>query len=118
MLFRSLGDFLTEPVQQEKMSDLMEGLEFVRTYLDDLLIISNSTFKEHLQQLVVVLKRLRRAGLKINAEKSFFFAPEIEYLSYIRLAKTEGATKRYGLFPRNGRLKIATKIFNGPKIYF
>ena len=48
-----------------------------------LLIISNSTFEEHLQQLVTVLKRLQKAGLKINAENSFFFAPEIEYLGYM-----------------------------------
>ena len=61
----------------------MAGLEFVRTYLDDLLIISNSTFEDHLRQLQVVLRRLRRAGFKVNAEKSSFFALEIEYLGYI-----------------------------------
>ncbi len=65
---------------QEKMSDLMAGLEFVHAYLDDLLIICNSTFEDHLCQLEIVLQRLRRAGLKVNAEKSSFFAPEIEYL--------------------------------------
>ena len=31
-------------VSSEKMSDLMAGLEFVCTYLNDLLIISTSTF--------------------------------------------------------------------------
>ena len=36
----------------------MAGLEFVRTYLDDLLIISNSTFEDHLHQLQVVLRHL------------------------------------------------------------
>ena len=53
-----MGVSVSPDVFQEKMSDLMEGLELVRTYLDDLLIISNSTFEEHLQQLAVVLKRL------------------------------------------------------------
>ena len=61
----------------------MQDLEYVRTYLDDLLVISNGSFEEHLQQLGKVLQRLRRAGLKINAEKSSFFAPEIEYLGYL-----------------------------------
>ena len=56
---------------------------YVPTYLDDLLIISNSTFDDHLHQLQVVLRRLRRAGLKVNAEKSSIFAPEIEYLGYL-----------------------------------
>ena len=53
------------------------------TNLDDLLIISNSTFEDHLLQLQVVLRRLRREGLKVNAEKSSFVAPEIEYLAYM-----------------------------------
>ena len=65
------------------MSELIEGLEFVRTYLDDLLIISNGSFDDHLQQLDTVLHRLRLAGLKINVEKSAFFAQEIEYLGYL-----------------------------------
>ena len=67
----------------KKISDLTAGLEFVPTYLDDLLIISNSTFEDHLCQLQEVLRRLRRAGLKVNAEKSSFFARKIEYLGYM-----------------------------------
>ena len=51
-------------VFQEKMFELMEGLEFVHIYLDDLLIISNGSFDDHLQQLDTVLHRLRIAGLK------------------------------------------------------
>ena len=57
---------------QEKMSQLMEDLEFVRAYIDDLLITSSSTFEDHLEKLELVLQRLRQAGLKVNANKSFF----------------------------------------------
>jgi hypothetical protein len=32
---------------QEKMSELMEGLQFVRTYIDDLLVITNGLFEDH-----------------------------------------------------------------------
>ena len=78
-----MGVNVSPDVFQEKMSSLMQDLEYVRTYLDDLLVISNGSFEEHLQQLGKVLQRLRRAGLKINAEKSSFFAPEIEYLGYL-----------------------------------
>ena len=42
----------------------------------------------HLDKLVEVLRRLREAGLKVNAAKSFFCTHEIEYLSYI--FSTEG----------------------------
>ena len=62
-----MGVNVSPDIFQEKMSDLMAGLEFVRTYLDDLLIISNFTFEDHLHQLQVVLQRLRRAELKVNA---------------------------------------------------
>ena len=40
---------------QEKMSELMEALEFVRAYLDDLLCISKLSLEDHLDKLEVVL---------------------------------------------------------------
>jgi hypothetical protein len=40
------------------MSDLIQDLDFVRTYLDDLLIISCRTVEDHLQKLECVLKIL------------------------------------------------------------
>ena len=57
---------------QEKMSELMEGLEFVRAYIDDLLCITNGDFGDHLEKLELVFQRLQKAGLKVNAKKSFF----------------------------------------------
>ena len=67
---------------QEKMSELMQGLEFVRTYIDDLLCITTSTFQDHLEKLDKVLERIQTAGLKINPRKSFFAQPELEYLGF------------------------------------
>ena len=68
---------------QAKMSELMINLEFVRTYLDDLLTITKLDLSDHLDKLKKVLTRLREAGLKVNAEKSKFCAHETEYLGYI-----------------------------------
>jgi len=67
---------------QEKMSELMQGLEFVRAYLDDLLVISRGDFDQHLDHLEKVLERVTEAGLKINASKSAFCQTELEYLGY------------------------------------
>ena len=36
---------------QEKMSNLMATLEFIRTYLDDLLIITKGSLEDHLEAL-------------------------------------------------------------------
>jgi hypothetical protein len=68
---------------QEKMSDLMATLEFVQTYLDDLLIITKGGLEDHLEKLSMVLTRLQEAGLRINANKSNFCTLETEYLGFI-----------------------------------
>jgi hypothetical protein len=68
---------------QGKMLELMESLEFVRAYLDNLLRISKLSLEDHLEKLDKVLRRLCDAGLKVNAAKLAFCALEIEYLGCI-----------------------------------
>ena len=68
---------------QGKMLELMESLDYVRAYLDDLLCISKLRLEDHLEKLEEVLRRLCNAGLKVNAAKSTFCALEIEYLGYV-----------------------------------
>ena len=67
---------------QEKMNKLFAGLEYIRAYIDDLLIISKGSFEDHLDKLEQVLNKLKAAGLKINASKSYFAQEELEYLGY------------------------------------
>jgi hypothetical protein len=61
----------------------MATLEYVRVYIDDLLVITKGSLDDHLDKLKQVFIRLRNAGLKINATKSGFCAQETEYLGYI-----------------------------------
>ena len=65
---------------QENMNRLFNGLEYVRAYIDDLLIISNGNFEDHLTKVKIVLKKLKAAGFNIKAEKSFFARDNLEYL--------------------------------------
>lgn len=67
---------------QEKMSTLLGDLEYVRTYIDDVLILTKSNWQDHLSHLEIVFHRIKEAGLKINAKKSFFGRDELEYLGY------------------------------------
>jgi hypothetical protein len=60
---------------QEKVSILMEGLKFVCAYIDNLLVLSKGSFEDHLLKLKLVLQCLQKAGLKVNAKKSFFVHP-------------------------------------------
>mgnify|MGYP006175924273 CR=1 FL=1 len=68
---------------QEKIHILMDGLEFARAYIDDLLIVSHKNFETHVDHLEQVFTRLAEAGLKINAVKSHFCQNQLEYLGYL-----------------------------------
>jgi hypothetical protein len=87
---------------QSKMSELMEDLEYVQAYLDDLLCISRSSLEDHLETLEEVLRRLCNAGLKVNVEKLTFSALEIEYLGYI--------LTRDGIKPQSNKVQAILKI--------
>ncbi len=62
---------------QLKMLELMESLDYVRAYLDDLLCISKLSLEDHLEKLEEVLRWLRDTGLKVNSAKLTFGALEI-----------------------------------------
>jgi hypothetical protein len=87
---------------QEKMSELMDGLAFVRTYIDDLLFLTKGTFSDHLEKVELVLQRLQKAGLKVNVAKSFFARSQLEYLGYW--------ITRTGIKPVYDKVKAVLKI--------
>jgi dihydroorotate dehydrogenase len=53
-----MGIKIAPDVFQIVMSKLVQDMEYVKTYLDDLLILTNSSFKDHLHKLEMVLARL------------------------------------------------------------
>jgi hypothetical protein len=58
-------DCLVPDVFQNIMSKFVQDMEYVKTlsYLDDLLILTKSSFKDHLLKLEMVLARLSTAGI-------------------------------------------------------
>ena len=78
-----MGVACSPDIFQAKMSELMGTLEFVRTYIDDLLCITTGSLDDHLNKLKRVLIRLQDTRLKVNACKSLFCATETEYLGYV-----------------------------------
>jgi hypothetical protein len=87
---------------QSKILELMESLEYVQAYLKDLLCIFSSSLEDYLKKLEEVLMRLCNVGLKVNAEKSTFYANEIEYLGYI--------LTRDGIKPQSNKLQAILAI--------
>jgi hypothetical protein len=65
-------------ISQAEMGNLMAALEYVRAYMDNLLVITKSSHDDHLGKLEQVFIQLHDAGLKINAAKSFFCAQDTD----------------------------------------
>jgi hypothetical protein len=68
---------------QAEMGNLMATLEYIRVYIEDLLVITKGSLDDHLDKLKQVFIRLRNAGLKVNSTKFIFCVQETEYLGYI-----------------------------------
>ena len=60
---------------QHEMSNLMQEFDWVRTYLDDLLVLSSKSFEDHLNKVELVFKKLISARLKVHMKKCNFCDP-------------------------------------------
>ena len=58
---------------QQFMDEVLEGLDCIFVYLDNILVASN-TVEEHHIHLEEVLKHLQQHGLVLHLEKCVFFA--------------------------------------------
>ena len=67
---------------QEKMSELLAGLDTVRVYIDDILHIAKGSLNDHLETLDKILNRLQSVGLKVNFNKSSFATGSLDYLGF------------------------------------
>ena len=64
------------------MNEVLKGLPYAMTYLDDIIIFSENEL-EHLEHLEEVFCRLREAGLKMKHSKCDFFRSKIHYLRHL-----------------------------------
>lgn len=67
---------------QTMMNGVLHDLEFVRVYIDDILIYSR-TMDDHRRHVKTVLQRLREAGLTLRGKKCAFGKSEVQYLGHI-----------------------------------
>ena len=73
------------PATFQRLMDLvLAGLQWSAclVYLDDIIVLGRD-FYGHLQNLQLVLQRIRDAGLKLQPAKCAFFQSEVKYLGHI-----------------------------------
>ena len=64
-----------------EIESLLQGIEGVIVYLDDILV-TGSTEESHLRTLDEVLSRLHKAGLRVKHNKCAFMRPSVTYLGH------------------------------------
>jgi hypothetical protein len=69
------------------LGKILEGLQNVFHYLDDI-IVASETPEQHLRDLRAVFQRLAARGLRVSAKKCTFFQKELAFLGHI--VGTEG----------------------------
>ena len=84
------------------MDELLGDLEYVRVYIDDILITSDGTFKDHNDKIRVVLARLQKIGFRANLRKCFFGRDELDYLGY--------KLTRDGIQPQPKKVEAITRL--------
>ena len=66
---------------QRFMDSVLQGLDFVFNYIDDVLIMSENE-TQHFEQLGIIFQRLDNYGLSINLSKCVFGQTNLEFLGY------------------------------------
>ena len=77
-----LGIANSPDIFRSKINQLMDALDYVRAYLDDILIVTKNTYDNHLSKLGTLLQALHAASLKVKIEKRPFATTSLEYLGY------------------------------------
>ena len=68
-------------VFQKLMDDILQGMQQVVCYIDDNLITGRD-YRDHLNNLEEVLKRLERHGITVRKDKCMFMSPSVDFLGH------------------------------------
>ncbi|KAI7789601.1 putative retrotransposon-like protein 1-like [Triplophysa rosa] len=119
---------------QNLMNEIFRDLlgKFVIVYINDILIFSRS-YKEQIQQVTDILKRLRRHHLYLKLEKCQFHRTTIHFLGYVishntvrmdqrkelKMAKADALSRQHYLLPDTSTPSpiLSPKVFINPIIW-
>ena len=69
-------------VFQRAVDHVFKGLNFVKLYLEDVLIVRKTEI-EHFNHIKIVFERLKQYNIKLRLDKCKFFQKELKYLGHI-----------------------------------
>ena len=78
-----MGTKVATDVLQASISTISNDLENVVVYIDDIIILSLSSFEEHVQIVSEVLRLLEYKGMQVNPLKSFWAQDSVKYLGFV-----------------------------------
>ena len=78
-----MGVYNLLDIFQEKTNEIFQWIEFIRTYIDDLLTIRKGDWYDHLNKLELLTEKIRVNGLKCNIEKSFFWTDQYKLSGFL-----------------------------------
>ena len=64
-----MGKCNSPDIFQDDMNKMFRGIEFIRAYIDDLLIITQGDYSYHLNKLKLFLQNIKENRFKLNIEK-------------------------------------------------
>ena len=102
-MFRRLPMGITSASEifQRRMTQILEGLDGVAVYQDDI-IVAGATKEEHDNRMNEVFRKLKKAGLKLNKNKCTFSKSELNYLGHSFSSK--------GISPSPDKIEAITKM--------
>ena len=63
------GTCASGDILQAKVDELLSDIKGVKTYINDIIVLSNNCFLKHTEQPIIISGRLSKSGLKVNAPK-------------------------------------------------
>ena len=67
-----MGMSILGDIFQADLDEILGDIEGVKTYINDIIVLSKDSFENNIDQLKIIFGRLRAAGLKFNATRFSF----------------------------------------------
>ena len=79
------GTCASGDIFQAEVDELLGDIGAIKTYINDILVLRNDSFSNHIEQLRIIFDILRAEGLKVNDTKCSFALKYNPYLVYVNV---------------------------------